>query len=154
MIYIVIILSVIIFEIFVKTFIDKNNIYGRYFLKKHIYIENLNNYGVFGGFLKNYSKKLKTILSFFLIAFSGIYLLFIAFNNRISRITKVSFALLLGGGWSNLFDRYRFGYVKDYFSIRFDKLKQLSRFVFNLADIFIFIGGALYIIRRIVKGKA
>lgn len=154
MIYLTLILSIIVFEVVIKTFLEKNHLYGRYLLKNHIYINAMDNYGVSGGFFNQYSEKLKKILFLFLSGFTCIYLLLIVFNRRISKITKLSFALLLGGGWSNVLDRYRFGYVKDYFSIKFDKFKKLSKLVFNLADIFIFIGGVLYIIRRILKGKA
>lgn len=153
MIYLTLILFIIVIEVVIKTFIEKNHLYGRYLLNRHIYINAMNNYGVSGGFFDKYSNKLKRILAVFLVAFTGIYLLFIAFNRKISNITKLSFALILGGGWSNLLDRYQFGYVKDYFSIMFNKCKKISRIVFNLADIFVFLGGMLYIVRRILKGK-
>ena len=53
---------------------------------------------------------------------------------------KLSLSLVIGGSLSNLYDRYVRGYVVDYFSVRFGPLKKV---VFNLGDIFIFLGCGL-----------
>jgi len=55
---------------------------------------------------------------------------------------KLGFSLILGGGLSNLFDRFTKGYVVDYFSIKFPN-KDLEKLVFNLADMFVFLGGII-----------
>lgn len=55
-------------------------------------------------------------------------------------LLKFSFSLMIGGAFSNLTDRIRKGHVVDYFSFR-SKLQKLSKLVFNLGDLFIFIGG-------------
>ena len=57
---------------------------------------------------------------------------------------KLSLALVIGGSLSNLYDRYVRGYVGDYFSLRFGPLKKV---VFNLGDIFIFLGSGLQAVR-------
>ncbi len=51
-------------------------------------------------------------------------------------ITQKSFGLFLvvTGGWVNLLDRLRFGYVRDYWNVPFANIKN------NLADWLIFIG--------------
>lgn len=46
--------------------------------------------------------------------------------------------LALGGGVSNLYERRRFGRVLDY--LRFPGLPGLGRYVYNLADLLIFLG--------------
>lgn len=52
----------------------------------------------------------------------------------------VSVGLILGGGLSNLWERLRHGAVLDY--LRFPKAPgRLKRYVYNLADLAIFLGG-------------
>lgn len=60
----------------------------------------------------------------------------------------IGYALLLGGGLSNLLSRLREGSVTDY--IRFPKLpvKWLSRLVFNVSDFAIFLGSFLIFLRK------
>ena len=55
-------------------------------------------------------------------------------------LEKTALTLVLAGGASNLYDRLKRGYVVDYFSIQWKKLKKV---VFNLGDIFIFAGSAV-----------
>ena len=59
-------------------------------------------------------------------------------------MNKLSLALVIGASLSNLYDRYVRGYVVDYFSLRFGPLKKV---VFNLGDIFIFLGSGLQAVR-------
>ena len=61
---------------------------------------------------------------------------------------KIGACLVLGGGISNLYDRLKRGYVVDYFSIRFKKLKKI---VFNLGDICIFLGAGILLAAQIVE---
>ena len=51
-------------------------------------------------------------------------------------------ALLLGGGASNLYDRMKKKHVVDYFSFGV-KWKRLRNIIFNVSDLFIFLGGIL-----------
>lgn len=53
---------------------------------------------------------------------------------------KLGASLVLGGGLSNVYDRMKRGYVVDYFSIQYKKLKKI---VFNLGDICIFLGSVI-----------
>ena len=55
--------------------------------------------------------------------------------------------LLLGGGLSNLWERLRYGRVLDY--LRVPKAPgMLKRYTYNLADLAIFLGAALLVLRR------
>ncbi len=67
-----------------------------------------------------------------------------------SRITKLGYALVIGGGLNNLSDRKRKGYVTDYFSFNV-KWERFRNLVFNLSDMFIFLGGLLVCIGNIRK---
>ena len=60
-------------------------------------------------------------------------------------LQKLGCALMLGGGLNNLADRKQNGYVRDYFSFNV-KWEKIRRLVFNLSDMFIFLGSALMIL--------
>lgn len=75
---------------------------------------------------------------------------------------KLGLALLLGGAYSNTYDRLRRRYVVDYFSFRFrggtDKKgpmtgfrRRIERIVFNLSDFGIIIGALLITVSVIKK---
>lgn len=57
-------------------------------------------------------------------------------------LLKAGLSLLLGGAFSNAYDRLKRGYVVDYFSIDLG-WKPLRRIVFNLSDFCIMIGAML-----------
>lgn len=59
-------------------------------------------------------------------------------------LLKVGMGLILGGALSNLFDRIKRKYVVDYFSFQ-TKWEKLRRIVFNISDICIFLGSAIFI---------
>lgn len=59
----------------------------------------------------------------------------------------VGAGLILGGGASNLYERLRHRRVLDY--VQFPQAPwRLKRYVYNLADFAIFLGGALLLLRR------
>ena len=63
----------------------------------------------------------------------------------LARRCRLGAGLILGGGLSNLWERLRHGRVYDY--VRFPKAPgQLKRYVFNLADFAIFLGGLLVLL--------
>ena len=55
---------------------------------------------------------------------------------------KLGLTMVLGGALSNTYDRVFRGYVVDYFSFNV-KWKKLSSVIFNIADLFIFIGSLM-----------
>ena len=65
---------------------------------------------------------------------------------------KLSMSFLVAGGWNNLYDRMKKGYVVDYFSFN-TKIKKLKAIVFNLSDFFIFIGSFLLLISESSRKK-
>lgn len=67
-------------------------------------------------------------------------------------LTKLGYALLVGGGANNLYERCRQGYVTDYFSFNV-KWEKLRRLVFNLSDIFIFAGTLMVLAGKLFKKK-
>lgn len=65
-------------------------------------------------------------------------------------LKKLGLSMAVGGAASNVFERFKKGYVVDYFSINFKSLKNI---VFNLADIFIFIGCGIIFLFSLFSGK-
>ena len=67
-----------------------------------------------------------------------------------SRLLCLSLAFVIGGGIGNMIDRIFRGYVVDYFSIQWKKLKDV---VFNLGDIFVFAGSLILLLRELFCKK-
>ncbi len=63
-------------------------------------------------------------------------------------LEKIGYSFAIGGGLSNLYDRFTRKYVVDYFSIQVSFLKKV---VFNLGDIFVFIGMIIILTADVVK---
>lgn len=80
------------------------------------------------------------VLSVFLMV--GVTAAFILSLGQGNRMLKTGLSMLLGGGFSNTYDRLRRKYVVDYFSFGFGG-KRFSRIVFNLSDFGIIIGALM-----------
>lgn len=63
----------------------------------------------------------------------------IRYRDKMGWAGKLGLAAVLGGAVSNLFDRALFGYVSDFFEFEFVRFA-----VFNVADIFITVGGVVF----------
>ena len=68
----------------------------------------------------------------------------LSYKETKTAVLKTGVGMILGGAWSNVWDRITRKYVVDYFSFH-TKCRKLERVVFNLADMFIFLGGFLVI---------
>ena len=73
-----------------------------------------------------------------LVVAAGIYLLFF---KRLSLPYQICAAAIVGGGIGNLIDRLAYGYVVDMFMVDFMEFA-----IFNVADIFITLGGIALIV--------
>lgn len=67
-----------------------------------------------------------------------------------SRLLQAGISLIAGGGISNVYDRIKRGYVVDYFTINYGRLKRV---IFNLADICIFVGGFFLVLGAFLGEK-
>jgi signal peptidase II len=72
------------------------------------------------------------------------------FAYRSKGLEKISFLLIIGGSFGNIFDRFYYSSVIDFIDISF---KNFHWFIFNVADIFISIGVILLISLEFVKKK-
>lgn len=103
--------------------------------RPYIIIENffqfnyVENRGAAFGILEN-KRTFFIIITICIIVFLSFYL--VKYHNNLSMLTKLSFAMLIGGATGNLIDRIRFGYVVDFISFRFTNSYSFP--VFNIAD--------------------
>lgn len=86
-------------------------------------------------------RPLVAALSAVMVIFTLI-LLILSFGQRGSKLLRVGLSLLLGGGFSNTYDRLKRKYVVDYVSFNV-KWKGLRKIVFNCSDFCILIGALL-----------
>lgn len=145
MIYLLITTGVFIAELIIKHFIDKKytenvrhpRLGGRIILEKYY------NNGAALNLLEK-KPKLMRLLHSAAIVIVGVFSYFLM---RVSGrpLEKTGVALLLGGGLSNLYDRYTKGHVVDYFRINIGP-KRLRRIVFNISDFCVFIGALLAVV--------
>lgn len=86
------------------------------------------------------------------VAIAAILVALFRYPRQLGKAACLSLALVLGGAVGNLVDRILFGYVADFFEFEFVRFA-----VFNVADIFITVGGiafALFFALRPAGGKA
>lgn len=146
MIYILIAITLAVVDLKIKDYIEKNKELGeeQKILKGKIIISKYYNKGIILNYFEDKKEMVKTI-SFFVL---GLVLLLFTFMlpRKGNRLFKLGLSFVIGGAVSNVYDRMNRGYVVDYFSINCKKLKKLSNIIFNLGDIFIFIGSILMLL--------
>lgn len=110
----------------------------------HICLQLLHNPGVALSALRK-NQKLVLVLNSILLGVSlGEYANILRKKDQTA--AKTGLALLIGGGVSNLIDRFQRGYVTDYFSIHAGKrFQRLEKIVFNCSDFCVFLGALLYV---------
>ncbi len=127
----------VLIDQFIKILIDVNLQYKeqiQIFLK--LYINKIYNYGVSFSFLSG-----KKILIIVIVFLALIYLVYLK-KEIDDKISNIAVDLIIAGGVGNLIDRLIYGYVIDYIQV------DLFNFpIFNLADILVFIGFVVLIIR-------
>ena len=77
---------------------------------------------------------------------------FYVWKHSVCMCEKLAAALVLAGGISNTYERFKKGYVVDYFSFK-TKWEKFDRITFNLGDMFIFAGSIILIWKEIMKGN-
>ena len=115
---------------------------GRIILTKYY------NTGAMLGFLK---EKTKLLAGGTLVALGIIIgLLLSVLGRRGNYLMKVGLSLLLGGASSNIFERFTYGRVTDYFRISIG-CKRLEKVIFNIGDFCIFVGCVLTTIGSMMR---
>lgn len=113
------------------------------FCKGRILIRRHHNRGVMLNFLQKWQPAV-AVLSLALTAIVTV-LFGLSFGMRGNNLLRVGLAFLLGGAFSNTYDRLKRKYVVDYLSFGV-KWKKLRRIIFNISDFCIIIGALLAVI--------
>jgi len=146
MVYIMITLAVFLLDINVKSYIEQNIRIGekKNILKDKITVVKQYNSGFCLNVLDDRIDLVKkaSVVVFSIVAI--VFLLILPKKGR--RLQKLGLSLCIGGGASNIWDRYKKGKVVDYFSIN---IKPIEHIVFNLADIFIIVGSFIMILSNL-----
>lgn len=143
MLYLGIIAAIFSLEFVIKTIVEKKSktgvtksvCNGKILLRKH---HNK-------GFALNKGQKrpqMVAVVSFLLCLIITVFALLT--GGRYNSMVKTGLSVMLGGAYSNMYDRLFRNYVVDYVSIGV-KNKKLRRVVFNIADVCIMIGAILVI---------
>lgn len=93
-------------------------------------------------------KRTAFISLIFTVFMSGIYVATLGYKG--SSALKTGLALLLGGAYSNTYDRLRRKYVVDYVSFHV-KNKRLKNIIFNISDFAIMIGAVLIVVGELLR---
>lgn len=127
-----------LFLLFLLDQITKQIFFGKEILITSFFsITPIENTGTFFGFFQN------TNIFFILLSFLMIVFLLYFFQKE--KQFQWSFVWIIAGALANVVDRIIFGFVRDFFYLRYWP-------VFNLADLFI-VGGLVLILLRVIKEK-
>lgn len=135
--YLLLILGIFLGELWIKNKIENSKNLPR--RAKGLLIRRYHNTGA----MLNLGQNRRQAVAAVSLAFCAITLVLflLSLGQKGNRFLRTGLALLLGGAFSNTYDRLKRKYVVDYFSFPV-KWKPLRRIVFNLSD-FCIITGAL-----------
>jgi len=100
----------------------------------------VHNKGFAGSKMKEKPNIVKLVHTVVLAAF-GLLCILSGYFKKGNELTALGLSLILGGGASNLYDRWKKGYVTDYLG-----LPVAKKLVFNLSDLCIFAGALIALI--------
>ncbi len=140
--YIAVILGIFGLELGIKNYIEENKAEsteekkcgGAILIRKH------HNRGAFLNAGQSRQKLIAIISVFLTIMATGLFILTLGSAGK--GLFKWGMTLLLGGAWSNTYDRVVRQYVVDYVSFNVP-FKWLRRIIFNIGDFCIMIGAML-----------
>ena len=141
MIFILIAIGIFVLELKIKNYIENNRKMRE---KEEILGGNiiLNRYHNKGAFLNIFENNVKLVKILSCVLLGMLLLTFIIILPKEKKTgLKLALSLMVGGGSSNIYDRFKRGYVVDYFSFKF-----LKKVIFNMSDICIIIGAVILMI--------
>ncbi|MCM1038742.1 MAG: signal peptidase II [Roseburia sp.] len=139
MIYALLAVSIFLLDLVIKNRVEKEGTEGeeKTIGRGHLLLRKYHNEGAF---LNAGEKKRKLVALVSVLLTLAMTVVFLAtFSFRGSKLLKTGLALLLGGAYSNSYDRLHRHYVVDYVSFPV-KNKAIRRIVFNISDFCIMIG--------------
>lgn len=143
--YVVIIIAIFFVELLIKNKIEeqKEN-FQKPVLGGRILLEKYHNKGAFLNLLEK-KRKLVAGISLF---FSALMILYFVgtLTKRGNHMLKLGLSFLLGGAFSNTYDRMKRKYVVDYMSFHLPRIRNV---VYNISDFFIMLGALLFVISQL-----
>lgn len=140
----IIALIVFILDLASKYYVEANtSLHGLEIIPDFFYITYLKNTGMAWSLLSNQTLLL-TIVSIVVV----IFILYYLKTNKLTKMYKVIFGLILGGALGNLFDRIVYQYVRDFLDFY---IFGYNFPVFNIADSALTIGIILLLIEFILE---
>lgn len=112
-------------------------------LKDRILLKKYHNKGAMLNLGQNRSAVVAALSVILCILMTAAFLL--SFGTRGNNLLRIGLSLLLGGSFSNTYDRLKRKYVVDYFSFNV-KPERIRRIVFNISDFCILIGALLTVL--------
>lgn len=142
MIYIPVIIILFIVDYFCKKYVEEHLEEKKKYpvLKGKIIFSKYHNKGATLNFMEKYTKAVTVVSAIVIMIIGAVFCLVL--REKGNEIVKAGLALILGGGFSNTYDRIKKGYVVDYLQFGV-KWHPLRRVVFNISDFFIMIGAVL-----------
>ncbi|MEF9945438.1 MAG: signal peptidase II [Lachnospiraceae bacterium] len=144
--------ALLITDLFIKKYVEENveSTKERALLDGKVLIRKVYNKGLMLSMLEKYPKVVKAASggAGILLAVYDLFLL----TRKGHFIKKTGISFMVGGAFSNLYDRLVRGYVVDYVGFQ-TKWKKLTDVTFNLGDFFIFAGGILVVITALFRKK-
>lgn len=146
MIFIGIVITIVAVESVIKQVTEQNGTKGerKPILGGRLYLTKYHNYGAFLNLGEKRPEFVKGISLGLCLACTMIYVLTLGTKGK--TLLKTGLSLLLGGAFSNTYDRMIKGYVVDYFGFNV-KNEKLKNIVFNLSDFCIMIGAVIAVVR-------
>ena len=115
------------------------------YLNGHVHIMTYHNYGAFLNSGEKNPLAVKLVSVLLTLAMSVVFIL--TFTKYGNRGLRIGLSFLLGGAFSNTYDRIKRGYVVDY--LNFPKLPgKIKNVVFNFSDFCILIGSCIILIKQ------
>ena len=145
MIFIAIIMLIVAAESLIK---QNREVCGRMgkrepFLGGKLYLTKYHNYGAFLNMGEKYPWLVKAVSLGLCLVCTAIFVL--TMGRQGSLLLKTALAILLGGAYSNTYDRMVRGYVVDYFGFQV-KNRKIRNVVYNISDFCIVIGALLAVL--------
>lgn len=151
-VYAMVIAAIFIGELLIKNYVERNVEWNERIpiLRGRIIIRKYYNKGAFLDLGEKRSRLVAAVSVMLSIAMTTLFVL--TFSNKGSRLLKAGLSILLGGAYSNTYDRLKRKYVVDYFSFgavpaifqKNPKQKDASRsaasIVYNISDFCVLIG--------------
>lgn len=146
MVFISIIIAIVAVEAVIKQVREQNDCAGerKPFLSGKLYLTKYHNYGAFLNLGQKRPEFVKGLSAGLCIICTIVFAL--TMGTRGKKLLKTGLSVLLGGAYSNTYDRLVRGYVVDYFGFRV-KNERLGNIVFNISDFCIMIGALLCVLK-------